>query len=256
MNLLQATGEERRGMTPVWLERQPSLGEFSSVPDEPNRWRDRPVWNLPVSYAGAASVLMEKMISLASERKPEASALLPPYLFLWRHHFEMRLKSILKTVTDNDNPSRWSAATGQIVPPDLFDNRVSRTHSLQDLWKRVQPLAETVRASGTHVWQLPGLTATDVSELIEQLDAIDPRADGARYARDTKGNLTMLNVNRVDLEHAEHNMLGIAEFLLWARLEIGYMVINPPYQADEAEKRRLVVWQAASDEEFILRAPR
>ncbi len=71
MNLLQATGEERRGMTPVWLERQPSLGEFSSVPDEPNRWRDRPVWNLPVSYAGAASVLMEKMISLASERRAQ-----------------------------------------------------------------------------------------------------------------------------------------------------------------------------------------
>ena len=60
----------------------------------------------------------------------------------------------------------------------------------------------------------------------------------------------MLNVNRVDLEHAERNMLDIADFLLWARLEIGYTVIKFPYQADEVEKRRLVEWQAASDEEF------
>ena len=111
MNLLQATKEGRRGMTSLWLARPPSVAEFMALEDKPEHWRARPVWNLPVSYAGAASVLMEKMISLASERKPETSALLPPYLFLWRHHFEMRLKSILKSIADN--PSKWSAATGQ-----------------------------------------------------------------------------------------------------------------------------------------------
>ena len=45
-------------------------------------------------------------------------------------------------------------------------------------------MAETVRANETHVWQLPCVAATDVSELIEQFDAIDPKGDGVRYARD------------------------------------------------------------------------
>jgi hypothetical protein len=249
MNLLQAAEEDRRGMTSVWLARLPSLAEFAKVPDDPERWKARPVWNLPVSYAGAASVLMEKMINLASEGKYEACALLPPYLFLWRHHFEMRLKSILKSVADN--PSKWSAATGQSVPSDLYNKKMSRTHGLLSLWERVQPMAEIVQANETHMWQLPSLTTTNITELIKQLDDIDPRGDGARYTRDTKGDLTMLKVNRIDLEHAERNMQYIAEFLRWARLEIGVTTINLPYEADEAETRRLVEWQAVSDEEFI-----
>jgi hypothetical protein len=249
MNLLQAAEEDRQRMTSVWLARLPSVAEFMSGFDEPERWRDRPVSNLPGAYAQAASVLMEKMISLASEAPDRASALLPPYLFLRRHHFEMQLKSILKIVADN--PSRWSEATGQNVASGLF-KEVGKTHSLRLLWERVQPMAETVWANETHTWQLPRMMATDVSELIEQLDAIDPKGDGVRYVRDKHGNLTMLNISRVDLEHAERNMLNITEFLWWARLEIGATVINLPYEADEAEARRLVMWQAAHDQEFLV----
>lgn len=246
MNLLQAAEEDRRGMTSVWLKRLPSVEEFMSGIDEPERWRDRPVSYLPGAYSQAAEALMEKMISLASEAPRRASALLPPYLFLRRHHFEMQLKSILRTVANN--PSRWREATG--VAPGLFDDKVKRTHSLQDLWDQIQPMVEAVWANETHTWPLPRLTVTDVSELIRQLHDIDPKGDGVRYARHNDGQLTMLGVSRVDLEHAERNMLGITEFLWWARLEIGATVIDLPYEADETEVRRVVTWQAGSDEEF------
>ena len=244
MNLLQAAEEDRRGMTSVWLARLPSVREFTSGIDEPERLRDRPVSYLPGAYTQAASVLMEKMISLASEAA--GSALIPPYLFLRRHHFEMQLKSILRTVANN--PSRWREATG--AAPGLFDDRAKKTHSLRDLWGRIQPMVEAVWANETHTWQLPRLTVTDVSELIRQLDDIDPKGDGVRYARHSDGQLTMLGVSRVDLEYTERNMLDITEFLWWARLEIGVTVINLPYEADEAEVRRVVTWQAGSDEEF------
>ena len=250
MNLLQAAEEDRQGMTSLWLARFPSMAEFMSVPDEPERWRDRPVWNLPGAYAQAASVLIERMISLASQEPLRASALLPPYLFLRRQHIEMQLKSILRTVAENS--SRWTEVTGQNVAPGLY-TEVSRTHNLQSLWQRVQPLAETVFSNETHGWELPRMTATDVSELIEQLHAVDPGGDGVRYARHNNGNLTMLNINRVDLDYIEHNVLEITDFLWSARLEIGYIVIGLPYEADEAEVRRLLMWQAASDEEFVAR---
>jgi hypothetical protein len=252
MNLLQAAEEDRRGMTYVWLRRQPSLREFVSGIDEPEGWRDRPVSGLPGAYAGAASVLMEKMISLAPEAQDRASALLPPYLFLRRHHFEMQLKSILRTVADNS--SRWSTVTGQNVAPGLFDV-VSRMHSLLRLWERVQPIAETALANETHVRQPPDVTPTEISELIEQLDDIDPRGDGVRYARDNRGNLTMLGVSRVDLEHTERKMLDITEFLWWVRVEVGYMVINhSDYILTSVDNQGLkeadVILQAYLDEEL------
>jgi hypothetical protein len=131
MDLLQAAEEDRQRMTSVWLARLPSVGEFLADGDEPERYSARPVWNLPGAYALAAPVLMEQMISLASDEKhTEAGALLPPYLYLRRHHFEMQLKSILRTVAENS--SRWSAgparnATGESFPCSIALASCSRT---------------------------------------------------------------------------------------------------------------------------------
>lgn len=250
MNLFQAAEEDWRGMTSVWLARGPSLREYVDRIEEPERWHDRPVSGLSGAYAAAAAVLMEKMISLASERKyDQASALLPPYLFLRRHHLEMQLKSILRTVSNNS--SRWSAVTGRNEPPDLY-TAVRREHSLLTLWNRVRPIAETIRANEARKWQLPSLTVTDVSELIAQLHAIDPRGDGVRYTRHNMGELTMLDISRVDLEHTERNMLNIAEFLWWIRLEVGYMVINhSDYVVDNQNlKKDDVTLKAYLDEEL------
>jgi hypothetical protein len=251
MDLLQAAEEDSQRMTHVWLGRLPSVEEFMAGIDDPKHWRARPVSYLPGAYTQAASVLMEKMISLVQSDEPlRASALLPPYLYLRRHHFEMQLKSILRIVAGNaDNSSRWSEATG--VAPGRFDDKVRSTHSLQRLWGQVQPMAEAVWVSETHWWQPPRLTVPDVSELIRQLHAIDPKGDGIRYARDLNGEVTMLGVSRVgrvDLEHADRNMLDIAEFLWWVRREIGATVIDPAYGVDEADRRRFVIWQAGSDE--------
>jgi len=62
----------------------------------------------------------------------------------------------------------------------------------------------------------------------------------------------MLDINRVDLEHTERNMLDIAEFLWWARLEAGFMVLN--HSAYVVDNRGLkmddVIMQAYLDEEL------
>jgi len=250
MNLFQAARKDRREMTSVWLARGPSLREFADGIEKPEHWCDRPVSGLSGAYGAAAAVLMEKMISLASERKyDKASALLPPYLFLRRHHLEMQLKSILRTVSNNS--SRWSAVTGRNEPPDLY-TAVRTEHSLLTLWNRVRPIAETVRANEARKWQLPSSTVTDISKLIAQLHAIDPRGDGVRYTRHNDGSLTMLDISRVDLEHTDRNMLDITEFLWWVRVEVGYIVIDhSKYVADDQGlKRDDVTMRAYLDEEL------
>jgi hypothetical protein len=163
----------------------------------------------------------------------------------------MQLKSILRTIVNNS--SRWSAVTGQNVPLNLFDDDVRKTHSLLTLWNRVQPIAETVLANETHIRQPPYATSTDISGLIEQLHDIDPGGDRVRYTRDNRGNLTMLGVSRVDLEHTERNMLDITEFLWWVRVEVGYLVIDHSKYVvdDKGLKEDDVILHAYLDEELV-----
>ena len=96
--------------------------------------RSGPVSDLDHGYKKAATAVMNAAIS-ALEEGPTgaltASSLLPPYLFLWRHHFELLLKKILQHVVDdlsvvarvftNVPGPAWQVATGQPVerPPTV-----------------------------------------------------------------------------------------------------------------------------------------
>jgi hypothetical protein len=246
VNLLQAPPEEQEGMTPAWLSRPPSVGELLNHYRDPAQWRTRPVMNLPSGYGDAASLLLDSMIARASESPGTANAFIPPYLFLWRHCIELQLKEILKMVADN--ASQWTEATQQVVAPDLFSGRIKSSHKLQDLWERVRPLVETALQKPHHDWHLPALPLAVVAPLIEQLHQIDPGGDGVRYDRHRNGDLTMLGVNRIDLEHAQRNLFGIAEFLIWADREIGTtMGIYLSEAAAEEERRQQ--WEAMGDDE-------
>jgi hypothetical protein len=232
-------------MTPAWLSRPPSVAELLMHYRDPARWRTRPVSDMPGAYWQAASLLLEGMIAKASERPGAANTFIPPYLFLWRHHIELQLKAILETVA-TDGP-RWTAATGQAVPPDLFSG-VQTSHSLLKLWRRVSPLAESVLQKQQYDWSLPTMQLPDVSALIDQLHQIDPGGDGVRYDRRNDGTLTMLGVNRVDLEHAQRMLSGIAEFLQWALREIGAtMGVLLSEAATEEQLRQQ--WDAMDDDD-------
>jgi hypothetical protein len=215
---------------------------------DPAAWRDRPVSNLPGAYAVAANVLMESMVRSAADGRGTAGRLLPPYLYLWRHHIELQLKSILELL--EENLPAWKTATGQDILPDCFSGAL-RSHSLKRLWEQVRPLAGTVLAREQHLWTPRSMPLTDASGLLSELDAIDPRGDGARYERHVNGDLTLLDVSRVDLEHAERNMQGIAEFLWWTRSEIGAVIGVLASEAQDQEYR-LAELEAAQDDEGAL----
>ena len=242
MNLLRASKKDRVGMTSVTLTREPLIPEFEAYPNEPERWTG-PLWDLPGGYARAASLLMEAVKRLVLQTEPGADQLIPAYLFLWRHHFEVQLKSILELVEATQSEWKygrafgWEAVTGMRLPEGLFQD-VSREHSLQRLWERVQPLTEIVWDREPHQWPLPSMTPRQVALLIKQFHDLDPNGDGVRYAYDARGNPTMLRVRRVDLEHAEKNMLGISQFLEWARSEIGAVMGVLPGEAEIEEALR------------------
>lgn len=94
------------------------------------------------------------------------------------------------------------------------------------------------------------MTPAEVAVLIPQLHDIDPNGQGVRYDRDTDGNPTMLGISRVDLEWAERNMQGIAEFLAWTRSEIG-AVMRILLSEAEYQAQRFAEWEAARDDEDL-----
>jgi hypothetical protein len=200
--------------------------------------------NLPYAYAEGASVLLQGMIDRASASPGTANDLIPPYLYLWRHHIELKLKVILSTVAND--ASRWTAATGHAVASNLTSGNES-THSLLALWQRALPLVEIVLRKQQYDWPIAFMPLATVSSLVEQLHQIDPAGNGVRYDRRRNGNLTMLDVNRVDLEHAQANLYGIAEFLQWAHQEIGATMDVFPSKAQYEEQLRQQ-WEAMADD--------
>jgi hypothetical protein len=202
------------------------------------QYRTRPVSNLPIAYGQAASLLLDGMISRAKQSPGAANDFIPPYLFLWRHCIELQLKETLEMVANHT--SQWTTATGQAVDTTFFAKDIRESHSLLRLWQEINPLVETILQKPQHDWHLPVLPLATVASLIGQLHQIDPGGDGVRYDRRRDGNPTMLGVNRVDLEHTQYYLFGIAEFLLWADRKIGTtMGLYLSESASEAERSQV-----------------
>lgn len=237
INLLQAPRRDRSGMTPAWLSRPPSIGEFLKHGDDPAQWRTRPVSGLPIAYGEAAGLLLAGMIARAKQTPGAANGFIPPYLFLWRHYIELQLKETLEMVASK--AAEWTKVTGHALPDNFFVQDIRDSHSLLTLWRRLSPLVDVIAQKPQPDWHHPALPMATVAALIEQMHQIDPAGDGVRYDRRKDGDPTMRTVNRVDLEHAQANFLGMAEFLLWADREIGTTLgIHLSEAASEEERRQ------------------
>ena len=244
MKLLQAPTPAGPGMTRVRLTRPPSLREWAQNV-EPARWRDQPVSGLALSYAQAAAAVLRSMTEAEVAAPGSGGKLLPPYLFLWRHHIELALKSVLKTLCED--PVAWTAATGCTLPAGMAGAAV-RGHSLERLWNLASLPITAVWSRATHLWRLPEMTPAEADDLIRQLHRIDPNGQGARYDRDTDRSPTMLGVSLVDLEWTDGNLYGIAVFLAWAGAEIGAVMGVRPSEAEAAAHRQAAMEAGAEED--------
>lgn len=139
-------------------------------------------------FRRAAEILYEAMI--ASAAISDLDTIVFPYAACWRHHIELQLKvvsTILRTLLE-----RTAVA--------------SNTHDLAKLWQQVKDMLHQ---------QWPDDTAdlVHVTRVIGQLSAIDPNGQGFRYDRDVKGNLTLGNLDQVNLPTFHNALRGVSNFL-------------------------------------------
>ena len=141
-------------------------------------------------YKLAVDLLLERV------SRPEAEAFLNrvrfPLLFLYRHHIELLLKSVIKhgSWIDGGNP-----------PPS--------THCLGDLWK-------TGRAAVEKHWPGVECDALDATEsCVQELAKFDPNGTTFRYPTDKKGKpmLKDVDLSAYDLAHFRETADRVSRFL-------------------------------------------
>jgi len=153
------------------LLRYPKKGDpVLPSPAPLDRYGGNPADACAFGYRRAACILAER----AFERGDEVF-LLYPVVFLYRHHVELMLKSIIYAF---DHPSvRLNTREPALNEADRQNlSKGKKAHSLQWLWGRLLP---AVKALGNDIHHSE--TVEGISFYIQQLNEIDPGSVSFRY---------------------------------------------------------------------------
>lgn len=180
-------------------------------------------------YRRAAHVLVDHV----ADRGHDRDVLVYPIIFLYRHHIELTLKSIILQL------------------PYLLDKPLIETekrlamqsHKLDELWQLLKPKLEAV--CETVGWDK--LQKTDIEGIdcyIRQLTTYDPNSFSFRYAYSTKGDPSLPDKLRgINLRHFAEMMERLANFLDSWDTALGEVIENK----SEMEADMRAEWADYSD---------
>lgn len=124
-------------------------------------YRDDPIWeNYAGSYKDAADHLVGNI------ERYEVDSLVYPIMFLYRHHLELQLKSLLRNF---------------YLLHGIQCSCHQKTHDLVELWHRVRPRIEKMYPQDTE-------DNDHIEARIKEFDLIDTKSFAFRYPKDKKGN--------------------------------------------------------------------
>lgn len=164
-------------------------------------------------YLRAADILVQHVIEL----KRDQDFLVYPIIFLYRHHIELILKSLLL---------RTSYLSGQKLTKKDQENLGS--HKLIPLWQALKPLIDSV--SDKAGWER--LEKTDlegVDDYIQQLSNLDPESFSFRYAKSKKGNPSLpKDLTLINLRHFSNMMKNLSAYL--DHIDVGFQALEEAEQ--------------------------
>lgn len=168
-------------------------------------WR-RDSYEYAYSYRRAAEVLFENIRGRAAE----ADSLVYPFVFLWRQHLELMMKTLI-------------AAAGHLldrhIPAPLH-------HRLVELWQTLKPLLQEIEPNNDR-----DLLAAE--KTIEKFDSIDPRSMAFRYPRDTHGKPSLPpDLERINLANLQRVCIGVGNLFSGCYDAIDFYEQNKPSPDD------------------------
>jgi hypothetical protein len=162
-----------------------------------DRYGGNPADACAFGYRRAACILAER----AFERGDEVF-LLYPVVFLYRHHVELMLKSLIYAF---DHPSvRQNTGAHELDEADRKNlTSGKKAHSLQWLWGRLLPVVKTLGCDIQHFETVDG-----ISFYLQQLNEIDPGSVNFRYTTAIAG--TKAKLRKLQKPGAEVNIQTFA----------------------------------------------
>lgn len=130
-------------------------------------------------YRQAARRLVDEFVTNGQEANYALDTVVYPIVFLYRHHFELMLKRLLREL-DLIKGGKGKFPAG---------------HKLGPLWSKVRASIEPMFKDAD--WGQNAL----VDGLIDQFDAIDADGQTARYPRNSKGTKAFENQPLLNVEH-------------------------------------------------------
>jgi len=176
-----------------------------------NLWAD-PKNGYMEGYRRAAELLVLHV----GERGNDKDVLVYPIIFLYRHHVELMLKSIILQLP-------------YLLNEPLFEDEkrlAMQSHKLDELWKLLKPKLEAV--CKTVGWQKMDKADIDgIDSYIRQLTAYDPNSFSFRYAYSTKGDPSLpKKVCGINLSHFAEMMERLSTFLYGWDIALGEVIEN------------------------------
>ena len=153
-------------------------------------------------YREAADRVVESL--LGKEARGMMDVMVYPVVFLYRHHFELALKAIIRV-------GGRLCDQGDVVP---------HVHELIGLWRKARPILE-------QHWPNTGSDLLDIAEeLLTELDGFDPRGQAFRYPEERDGTTSLPNGLHINLRQLAMTGGKLSDFLsccaegLWNDLDL------------------------------------
>ena len=180
------------------------MGRQSSIPGDWNclfGWQGaEDFYTMALSWRGAADVLLDAWKAAHREGRDYAPWCAYPWVFCWRHAFELLLKSVMR------RECQWGEK--------WLRNRYEKCgHSLGKLWH-------------TAVELVPDLAKTEAEESVRFLDGVDPDGTCMRYPK-SKGGLELRNQTEFWVLERSQRLTKASEEVAWWAEDIPGGVFDP-----------------------------
>ncbi len=154
-------------------------------------------------YKQAAEVLYKKIFSFQKKGIKEYQSMIFPFLFVYRHYFEITLKDLIrKCYFYND-----------IVMPERFPD-----HNLSDLWnKKLKHAIKRIEDSFEEHTE-----TTEITEAFKSFDSIDKKAQEFRYPMNKLGKQSLMGLKSIDIKRFYKTASKVSSFLEILESEIHF----------------------------------
>lgn len=178
----------------------------------------------PIAYTEGYRRGARLLVEYVMEHHRNQDYLVYPIIYLYRHHVELALKSLIRHT------------------PYLIDRPLTKSekahlgkHRLDLLWQDLKPMLSAIgEAAG---WgELDAADVEGIDDYIRQLTELDPDSFSFRYTRSKKGTPSLpAELKHINLRHFAEMLERLADFL--DGLNTGLGVLTDGKSEMEAEQR-------------------